>query len=52
LCSDHGGRIGVGPAAVDRHRQEVPELAAVDQMMRDIMQSYDICDGSAITMKP
>ena len=32
--------------------QEVPELAAVDQMMLEIMQDYDIRGGSAITMKP
>ena len=31
--------------------QEVPELAAVDEMMRDMMQSYDIRGGSVAIAK-
>ena len=31
--------------------QEVPELAAVDEMMQDIMQSYDIRGGSVAIAK-
>ena len=31
--------------------QEVPELAAVDRMMQDIMQDYDIRNGSIAIAK-